>query len=332
MKRLFLYIFVLLLAFVIVGCETSNKQLAFKDVTDIKIYKETNFEYNSIYKRYDIINHKQINDFLLELNKIEYKEQQETNDILEYYDYVIILDNLHIILVIDNYFYMSNDGINYKLCHIISNNFDFLDNIEFKLKEIEGSQFYANDDLETIILENVNNNIIVDVTQNKNIKKMLIHTKYYTNDLETKDLKLQYILHLSNEKGICVYDQGVIGFFNTESIYDKVYKVLNNEFDILNTIVDSNIKTFNFENIEKIVGSTEIKDINGFLNKINNLEYVKILDDSYEFHYMWGIIIDDISIGVCKNNIFIVSKEDNKSEVEIYALNNCTFDFLEDLD
>ena len=162
---------------------------------------------------------------------------------------------------------------------------------------------------------------------------MLIDTQYYTNDLETKDLKLQYILHLSNEKGICVYEQGVIGFFNTESIYDKVYKVLNNEFDILNNIVDSNIKTFNFENIEKIVvGSTEIKDINGFLNKINSLEYVKILDDSYEFHYMWGIIIDDISIGVCKNNIFIVSKENNESEVEIYALNNCTFDIFEDLD
>ena len=344
MKRLFIYIFVLLLAFVIVGCKTPNKQLSFKDVTDIKLYKETNFEYNSIYERYNITNNKKINDFLLELNKIEYKEQKETNDILEYYDYVIILDNLYIILVIDNYFYLSNDGINYTLCHIISNNFDFLDNIEFKLKHIETNGLYNEDDLKTIILENVNNNIIVDVTQNKNIKKMLIDTKYHINDLETEDLKLQYIIHLSNEKGICVYEQGVIGFFNTESIYDKAYKVLNNEFDILDNIIDDEIITLNFENVSKVViyksqnGEKEISDYNSIIENFNKLEMVRIIDNSYLFNYTYGVQInDDVFMTISEQNIIIfldkngIVCKDEDGNIMIYILNNCTMEFLDEI-
>ena len=67
--------------------------------------------------------------------------------------------------------------------------------------------------------------------------------------------------------------------------------------------------------------------------KLDPNNYNKILDDSYEFDYKCVIIIDNISIGVCENNIFtVVSIESNELEEETYALNNCTFDFIEDFD
>ena len=345
MKNKIILILILLLSLCLFGCESSKNLKIDFEVNSISVYKSSNILHESEYKERIIDDSYNINNFINDLESIKYKEVKDDSDAKpgitfqsEIFKYVIVLsDNYKILIKSPDSFYIyeNNKAI---LCDVIDGDFDSIYDMQFELVLQSVELNILPEDLEKmyyvktyVVAESPICNI--DVTNNTKLRNLLLNTTFYKSNIDIEEGYMNYYeIVLLNNKKLIVCDNGTI-YLEIDNNLSETYMVINNEFKYLDQILYTYDEVkFNFTEGSTIEikdtkdQKAEIKDASSILASFNELSYCVTRDKlDFELIVKYTVKVNNTNtITIYENNMFLYNDE-------LYVLNKCNFDFINEL-
>ena len=340
-----LLILILFLGFLLfVGCKPKVEDEKFIINQALEEISVTKVETNEIYSVNKTDNFEETTAFVSNLEKIRFNEIRvvSSDTELDYkYDYIIQFDSgasIKInkeVFVLTGHAYDLNDGfVDVTVNKVTKGSFDFLNELEYvKIEEYKQEILpYAESDLEEILLTIISKERVLDLSNNNQLRELLLTTKFYrfTEKIEPGPREAKYVLMFGNHE-LTIYDNGYICYAGPDTEIDYLF-TLNNEFDYLDTLYESDtldfnkytdtqtIKVYNSKN-----DSVEITEKTDFLNKLKQVKYFKLNNkENFELGDLkYKIQIDEEIINVY--SIYMVINDN------LYIISEGNFSFLNDI-
>lgn len=193
---------------------------------------------------------------------------------------------------------------------------------------------YKETDLQQISLTLNNYDITLDVSNNTDLKNLLLSIKLFKNknsQTSENERTSKYVLTF-NEYEITIYDDNTICYIDNQTEYDYLY-TLNNEFNYLDTLYENQLTSINnylSSQIIKVFNSlnefVEIEEKNVFLSNLQEVKCLKLYNaDDYQLGDLkYQILIDEELINIYDDYIMI-----NDS---LYIIVSGSFNFLNNID